>query len=83
MTKKMTKAMNHKGEEWIFRHNGVGFSPLTIAEGGRIVRCKQCEYWWKENELCMHPEHCGGDSMVSLCYMTCRADDYCSKGENK
>lgn len=79
MTKKMTELIIRFDPETV-----PSFIAEEILKGNaQLVRCKNCIYWWKENELCMHPEHCGGDGMVSLCYMTCRADDYCSKGENK
>ena len=46
---------------------------------GEIVRCGECKYWWKENELCRHTNHCEG----YVCVHECGAGSYCSDGERK
>ena len=44
-----------------------------------IVRCGECKYWWEENELCKHPNHCEG----YVCVHECGASSFCSDGERK
>ena len=42
-----------------------------------VVRCNDCKYWWKENELCLHPKCCYGKVAVVFATST----HYCSYGE--
>ena len=46
----------------------------------KIVRCGECKYWWKENELCSHPRHCDGRI---VCVHECDRMSFCSDGERK
>ena len=44
-----------------------------------LVRCGECKYWWKENELCKHPLHCDG----MTCVHECGRMSFCADGERK
>ncbi len=44
-----------------------------------VVRCKDCKYWWKVNELCTHEKCCDGCFAV----VDAAADHYCGYGERK
>lgn len=44
-----------------------------------IVRCKDCEYWWKENEVCAEDHHV----VDGVCGMDAKADDFCSYGSSR
>ncbi len=52
---------------------------LVDAPVIEIVRCKDCKYWWKENELCAEAHH----TVDGVCGVDAKADDYCSYGERK
>lgn len=44
-----------------------------------VVRCKDCKYWWKANELCRHEKCCD----VYIAVVDAAADHYCGYGERK
>ena len=44
-----------------------------------VVRCKDCKHWWKENEMCNHPQCCDGAYVV----VEAPKDHYCGYGERK
>lgn len=43
------------------------------------VICKDCKYWWRENELCVHPKCCDGNVAV----VEAQTTHFCSYGERK
>lgn len=54
-------------------------SNISTVGAVPVVRCKDCKYWWSENELCDHPRHVDGN----VCCHECNAEDYCSDGERR
>ena len=44
-----------------------------------ITRCKDCEYWWKENELCTHENTVDGN----VCCLECGPEFFCGYAKNK
>ena len=44
-----------------------------------VVRCKDCEHWWEEIEMCYHPKCCDGRTAV----VEAPKDHFCSYGERK
>ena len=37
-----------------------------------VVRCMDCKYWWRVNELCTNERHVAGN----VCCHECYAEDY-------
>lgn len=46
---------------------------------GELIRCKDCKYWWKENELCTHEKTCDGN----VCCLECDSEFYCGYAKRK
>lgn len=44
-----------------------------------LVRCKDCKYWWQENNLCTHNKTMDG----MVCTLQCDSDFYCGYAERK
>jgi hypothetical protein len=44
-----------------------------------LIRCKDCKYWWKENELCTHEKTCNGN----VCCLECDSEFYCGYAKRK
>lgn len=44
-----------------------------------LIQCKDCKYWWKENELCTHEKTCDGN----VCCLECDSEFYCGYAERK
>ena len=44
-----------------------------------ITRCGDCEWWWRENEVCAEEHHV----IDGICGVDVSADDFCSYGEPK
>ena len=42
-----------------------------------VVRCKDCKYWWRANEMCVHPKCVTG--MVAV--KEAPKDHFCGYGE--
>ena len=45
-----------------------------------VVRCKDCEYWWKENELCKN-ENTLADYITAVC--NAKPEHYCGYGKRR
>ena len=50
------------------------------ADVVEVVRCKDCIYWWRENELCIHSKCCH-DRTVAV--VEAPPTHFCSYGERK
>ena len=51
----------------------------AIRSYPKLIRCRNCRYWWKEDELCKHPKTCDG----SICCLECGPDFYCGYAERE
>lgn len=51
--------------------------PTVDAEP--VIRCKDCKYWWQENNLCTHNKTMDG----MVCSLQCDAYFYCGYAERK
>lgn len=56
-----------------------GIPIYQLETKGKMIRCKDCKHWWKENELCTHPKTCDGN----VCCLECDSEFYCGYAERK
>lgn len=63
-------------ERTAFKHDLMDAPTIDAVE---VVRCKDCNWWWKEWETCTHKNLVDGYT----CATTFKADDFCSYGERR
>lgn len=51
--------------------------PAKHIRKRRLIYCKECRHWWKDNQLCTHPKTTDG----SVCCLECGPDHFCGYGE--
>ena len=60
-----------------FAHGQINCSPTVDAV--EVVRCGECKYCWKENELCCNDKCCHGNVAV----VNAPPNHFCSYGERR
>ena len=74
------RTLRRPWERWV---RAVGIQVLEIVvkqmkpvDAVEVVRCKDCKYKATDENVCLHPDYCGGGYVIET-FDNC----YCSRGE--